>query len=135
MAPKSNAAYRAIRAAQAAIEGGANVEVPLHLRNASFAGARGLGYGREYRYPHDYPDGWVEQRYLPDGVEARFYEPSDRGHERRHREKLDWQRGASDGGSAQADPIGAAGGGPSSGAARAADEPGEGRPPPDGRDA
>ena len=92
MAPKSNAAYKAIRAATAAIEGGANTEVPLHLRNASFAGARGLGYGTEYRYPHDYPGHWVEQRYLPDRVTERFYEPTEQGHERRHRERLDERR-------------------------------------------
>ncbi len=93
MAPKSNAALKAIRAATAAIEGGANTEVPLHLRNASFAGARRLGYGVEYRYPHDYPVHWVEQRYLPDGVTARFYEPTEQGHERRHRERLAERQG------------------------------------------
>ena len=88
MAPKSNAALKAIRAATAAIEGGANTEVPLHLRNASFAGARRLGYGVEYRYPHDFPGHWIEQQYLPDGVTERFYAPTEQGHERRHRERL-----------------------------------------------
>ena len=92
MAPKSNAALKAIRAATAAIEGGANTEVPLHLRNASFAGARRLRYGVEYHYPHDFPGHWVEQQYLPDGVTERFYAPTEQGHERRHRERLDERR-------------------------------------------
>jgi len=96
MAPKSNAAYKAIKAAKAAIEAGANTEVPLHLRNASFSGARRLGYGTEYRYPHDFPGHWVEQRYLPDGVEDRFYEPTEQGHERRHVERLAERRQQSD---------------------------------------
>jgi putative ATPase len=88
MAAKSNAATHAIGAAKEAIAAGANTEVPLHLRNASFSGARGLGYGREYRYPHEYPGHWVEQQYLPDGVTAHFYEPSDQGAEIAHRERL-----------------------------------------------
>ena len=82
-APKSNSAIRAITAAKAAIGRGANTEVPLHLRNASFRGAEALGYGREYRYPHDYPGHWVAQSYLPNGVNERFYEPSDQGLEAR----------------------------------------------------
>jgi len=81
LAPKSNSALRAINAAKAAIERGANTEVPLHLRNASFGGAHGLGYGRDYRYPHDHPGHWIAQQYLPDGVAERFYEPSDQGWE------------------------------------------------------
>ena len=81
LAPKSNSALRAIGAAKEAIERGANTEVPLHLRNASFGGARALGYGRDYRYPHDHPGHRVAQQYLPDGVDERFFEPSDQGWE------------------------------------------------------
>jgi putative ATPase len=88
MAPKSNAALKAINAAKAAISEGVNTEVPLHLRNASFGGARGLGYGRGYAYPHDHPGHWVEQRYLPDGVDGPFYEPSDQGYEAKHQARL-----------------------------------------------
>ncbi|MCC7369543.1 MAG: replication-associated recombination protein A [Chloroflexi bacterium] len=88
MAPKSNAALKAIGAAKAAISEGANTEVPLHLRNASFAGARGLGYGRGYAYPHDYPGHWIQQRYLPEGVEGPFYVPSDQGYEAKHQTRL-----------------------------------------------
>ncbi|HEX2173285.1 MAG TPA: replication-associated recombination protein A, partial [Dehalococcoidia bacterium] len=77
-APKSNASARALWAAQAAIEAGANLEVPLHLRNASFGGAKGLGYGRGYEYIHDFPPDdprRYQQRFLPDGVDGPFYDP------------------------------------------------------------
>jgi putative ATPase len=92
-APKSNCAAAALWRAQAAIEAGANTEVPLHLRNASFAGAKGLGYGQGYKYAHDYDGAHVAQRYLPDGVDERFYEPGDQGYERTIRERLDRWRG------------------------------------------
>ncbi len=95
-APKSNAAARALWAAQRAVESGANLEVPMHLRNASFGGARALGWGQGYEYSHDYaPDdpGRYRQRYLPDGVNATFYEPSDVGHEATIKQRLDaWRR-------------------------------------------
>ena len=88
MAPKSNAALKALSAAKAAIAEGAPTEVPLHLRNASFAGARGMGYGRGYIYPHDHPGHWARQQYLPDGVEGPFYNPSDQGYEVKHQARL-----------------------------------------------
>ena len=88
MAPKSNAALTALNAAKAAIADGASTEVPLHLRNASFAGARGMGYGRDYQYPHDFDGHWVQQQYLPDGVDGPFYHPSDQGYEVKHQTRL-----------------------------------------------
>ncbi|MGH2366647.1 MAG: replication-associated recombination protein A, partial [Chloroflexota bacterium] len=87
-APKSNRAAQALWSAQAAIEAGANTEVPLHLRNASFGGARALGYGQGYKYAHDYDGAHVTQRYLPDGVDQRFYEPGEQGYERSIAERL-----------------------------------------------
>jgi putative ATPase len=96
MAPKSNAALKALGAAKEAISAGASTEVPLHLRNASFAGARGMGYGRGYIYPHDHPGHWARQQYLPDGVEGPFYQPSDQGYEVKHRARLDERRPPSD---------------------------------------
>ncbi|MBI3971068.1 MAG: replication-associated recombination protein A [Chloroflexi bacterium] len=87
-APKSNRSAVALWRAQAAIEAGANTEVPLHLRNASFSGAKGLGYGRDYRYAHDHEGAYVTQRYLPEGVNERFYEPGDQGYEREIAERL-----------------------------------------------
>ncbi|MFN8525228.1 MAG: replication-associated recombination protein A [Chloroflexota bacterium] len=80
-APKSNTALKALAAAKDAIERGANTEVPLHLRNASFGGAERLGYGRDYRYPHDFPRHWVQQQYLPDGVAGGYFHPSGEGRE------------------------------------------------------
>ena len=94
-APKSNRAAEAIWRAQAKIEEGANTEVPLHLRNASFRGAEGLGYGQGYRYAHDFAGAHAAQRHLPEGVEGPFYEPSDRGYEAAIAERMrSWSRPA-----------------------------------------
>lgn len=82
LAPKSNTIDGAYaRAREAAGELGA-LPVPLHLRNAPTGLMRDLGYGREYRYPHDYPGRWVKEDYFPEGLAARrFYTPSDEGRE------------------------------------------------------
>jgi putative ATPase len=91
-APKSNASYMALKQAQAAIEGGANLEVPLHLRNVSFSGARALGHGQGYDYAHDYAEGdprRYRQRHLPEGVTGPFYQPTTHGRERQIKERLD----------------------------------------------
>src|SRR5690606_9661236 len=65
-APKSNRAALAIWGAREAVRGGAAGEVPAHLRDAHYQGARSLGHGAGYEYPHDHPGGWVAQQYLPD---------------------------------------------------------------------
>jgi putative ATPase len=58
-------------------------EVPTHLRDAHYRGARTLGHGEGYRYPHDAPSGWVDQHYRPDALEDHiYYEPSEHGDER-----------------------------------------------------
>jgi putative ATPase len=81
-APKSNASYRAMLAATAAVKEHGALPVPLQLRNAPTPLMKGLGYGSGYRYPHDYEGAVVEQACLPDALaDARFYEPSDRGAE------------------------------------------------------
>ncbi len=95
LAPKSNAVGVALHAAKQAIESGANTEVPLHLRNASFRGADSLGYGRDYKYPHDFPRHWASQQYLPDGVLAEFYKGSEEGRERQLGLDLAKRRGQS----------------------------------------
>ncbi len=78
-APKSNASYRAYGAAREAIQRTGNLPVPLHLRNAVTGLMRQFGYGKGYRYAHDYEGGVVEQQHLPDELkDARFYEPTDR---------------------------------------------------------
>ncbi len=82
LAPKSNSATRALGAATAAVREGGVAEVPDHLRDAHYRAAAGMGFGVEYRYPHDDPRGWVEQEYLPERWRAaRFYEPSPHGRE------------------------------------------------------
>lgn len=89
-APKSNASYVAISRALADVEEKGPAPVPLHLRDASYRGARAMGHGKGYRYPHDYPGGWVDQEYVPEGtLRRRYYEPTDRGREARIRERLE----------------------------------------------
>jgi len=68
---------------------GPSVEVPVHLRDAHYYGAEKLGHGVGYEYPHDHPDGWVPQRYLPDELHGhRWYDPSDHGFEQEIRERM-----------------------------------------------
>ena len=84
LAPKSNSSYAAYLSAQKEIRQNGPHPVPLHLRNASTALQREWGYGRGYKYPHNFPDGWVDQDYLPSELVGRtFYTPSDRGDEPR----------------------------------------------------
>jgi putative ATPase len=80
-APKSNSATVAIGDATREIRERPTLEVPLHLRDSHYRGAGSLGHGAGYRYPHDYPGHWVEQRYLPES--RSFYHPSGEGYEAR----------------------------------------------------
>lgn len=76
MSSKSNTAYAAIGAAQAAVRRTGNLPVPLHLRNAPTKLMKDLGYGEGYKYAHDYEGNYVDQRYLPEQLgEERFYHP------------------------------------------------------------
>ena len=89
-APKSNASYRAMSAAREDARELGALPVPLHLRNAPTPLMRGLGYGAEYRYPHDYADAIAEQSYLPEKLAGKiYYNPTDRGEERRLGEYLE----------------------------------------------
>lgn len=82
-APKSNASYLGINQAIADVRAGKAGRVPKHLRDAHYAGAKRLGHGKGYRYPHDAEIGVVPQQYLPDTLRgARYYEPTEHGHER-----------------------------------------------------
>jgi putative ATPase len=82
-APKSNAAYVGIDAAIADVKAGRLGRVPKPLRDAHYPGAKRLGHGKGYVYPHDEPVGVAEQQYLPDElVGTEYYRPSERGHER-----------------------------------------------------
>ncbi|HLW69548.1 MAG TPA: replication-associated recombination protein A [Candidatus Binataceae bacterium] len=89
-APKSNAAYRGMTAAREDARSFGALPVPLHLRNAPTPLMRGLGYGAEYQYPHDYADAIANQSYLPEKLEGKiYYTPTDRGEELRLREYLE----------------------------------------------
>ena len=80
--PKSNSAYLAIDNALAAVRQSGDLPVPLHLRNAPTSLMKEMGYGADYKYPHDYPGHYVAQQYLPDAlVGTRFYHPADNSHE------------------------------------------------------
>jgi putative ATPase len=89
LAPKSNAVITAIGAAGADVAAGLAGAVPPALRDAHYPGAKRLEHGRGYRYPHDFPDGVVQQTYLPDELADReYYRPSGRGAERAAAERL-----------------------------------------------
>jgi len=88
-APKSNASCLAYGNARRAVQERGALPVPMRLRNAPTGLLKELGYGKEYRYPHDAPGAYVPETYLPEPLaEARFYEPTDRGREREIRERL-----------------------------------------------
>ncbi len=89
LAPKSNAAYRALEAAREMVRRHGALPVPLHLRNPETTLMRKLGYGKGYLYPHSFEGGFVEQDYFPAELKERsFYQPKEQGFERRLRERL-----------------------------------------------
>lgn len=89
-APKSNAAYMALLAAQKDVREEPAYSVPLHLRNAPTQLMKELGYGEDYKYAHDFEDHIVEQEHLPDALrDKQYYEPTDIGYEERIREYLE----------------------------------------------
>ncbi|MGC8552098.1 MAG: replication-associated recombination protein A [Phycisphaerae bacterium] len=93
--PKSNSATLAISEATRDVRENRTLPVPRHLRDSHYAGAKSLGH-EGYKYPHDFPEGYVPQVYL--GVEKHYYLPTDRGHERELRRYLEQLgRMASDG--------------------------------------
>jgi putative ATPase len=90
MAPKSNAIYRAYGAAREDVANTRNDPVPEHLRNAPTKLMKEIGYGRGYRYAHDYEGGIVAQQNLPTNLAGRrYYEPTDRGFERDLSQRLE----------------------------------------------
>lgn len=72
-APKSNSGIRAIDAAMQDVRDGKAGEVPDYLKDSHYSGAGRLGHGLAYRFPHDYPNHWVEQQYLPDTLRGTHY--------------------------------------------------------------
>lgn len=92
-APKSNSLYKAYGKAKQEAEDKGNLPVPLPLRNAPTGLMRQLGYGRGYRYPHDYSEAHVPMSYLPEDLQdLRFYEPTNRGFEATVGERLKYWR-------------------------------------------
>lgn len=88
-APKSNAVYTGIAKAREDVRAGMVGPVPKALRDAHYPGAKALGHGKGYLYPHDDPSGYVRQNYWPDGMAPRaYYHPVDRGHEAAIRERM-----------------------------------------------
>jgi putative ATPase len=97
-APKSNRVTVALGRAGVDARASGTGEVPMHLRDAHYRGAAQLGHGDGYRYPHDNPAGWVDQRYRPDEVEGNvYYDPSSHGAESEVAERMADRRRA-DGG-------------------------------------
>lgn len=88
--PKSNAVAKAIWSAVADVREGRTIPVPKHLRSSGYGGAKRLGSGEGYRYPHDVKDGIVQQEYL--GVDTTYYRPTDRGDEAKFAEYLEHVR-------------------------------------------
>ncbi|WP_062198827.1 replication-associated recombination protein A [Massilibacterium senegalense] len=90
-APKSNAMIKGIDKALSVMKQTTNASVPYHLRDAHYKGAKELGYGIGYLYPHDFSDGFVPQDYLPEDVRGlKLYQPSGRGLERNIQKRLDF---------------------------------------------
>jgi putative ATPase len=94
-APKSNALYTAYGGVRRAIKETGAQPVPMHLRNAPTKLMEEMGYSDGYRYPHDFPDAFVDEEYLPKSLKGhRFYKPTERGNEGAIRERLKkWWKG------------------------------------------
>lgn len=87
--PKSNSAYMAVNNAQQTVQATGDLPVPLHLRNAPTGLMKELGYGKEYKYAHNYAGNYVKQQYLPDVLEGyRFWNPGDNPQEAKMAERL-----------------------------------------------
>jgi putative ATPase len=90
-APKSNSAITSIGKAIADIEKGVSTVVPRHIRDASYSSAKKLGHQVDYKYPHDYDGHYVKQKYMLH--DAKYYDPSDKGYEKKIKERLEFLRG------------------------------------------
>lgn len=86
-APKSNACTVAIGAATKDVAEGRTLPVPKHLKDAHYEGAKKFGHGTDYKYAHNFADGWVDQEYIP--VDVEYYRPTDRGHEAKIRARME----------------------------------------------
>ena len=80
-APKSNASYKAIKAATQAVKESGTPSVPLHLRNAPTDLIKDMDYGKDYQYPHSHPNHFIDANYFPNGETKTFYKPTNQGRE------------------------------------------------------
>lgn len=84
LSPKSNTAYKALDLAIHTVQNERAYDIPSHLKDSHYEGAKKLGHGMSYQYPHDYPSGWVAQQYLPDELVGKmFYSGKQVGEEKR----------------------------------------------------
>ena len=89
LAPKSNASYLAIARARKDVRDEGAQDPPSYLQDAHYPGARKLGRGVGYEYPHSVDEGVSDQPLMPEGMEdRRYYEPTDRGYEKALQERL-----------------------------------------------
>jgi putative ATPase len=94
-APKSNSLYEAYNKVREEIKGGSSESVPMHLRNPVTPLMQEMGYGKDYKYAHDYPEHFVDQQHLPDALKGRrFYTPGKLGYEKQVQNRLKawWQK-------------------------------------------
>ena len=88
-APKSNSLYTAYSSIQHEVKQGKNEPVPLHLRNAVTKLMKDSGYGKDYKYAHNFPEHVVEQQHLPDSIKnKKFYFPGELGYEKLVNDRL-----------------------------------------------
>ena len=88
-AVKSNAVKEALGRAREDLARAGQQSVPIHLREGGYPGAKSQGFGKGYQYPHDFPDGYVEQEHLPTRLPGQpYYEPVDRGAEKEIKARL-----------------------------------------------
>ena len=87
-APKSNASYLALKKAQVLIKNKGTASVPMHLRNAPTKLMKNLDYGKNYEYPHDHPEHFIEVNYFPENMSESFYSPTKLGYEKYISERL-----------------------------------------------
>ncbi len=89
--PKSNAGINAIDSAMSDVRMGKGGNIPLHLKDAHYSGAKKLGRGEEYKYPHSYKNSYVKQQYLPDAlIDRKYYKPGANKTEEAYKNYLDF---------------------------------------------
>lgn len=88
--PKSNSSYKALLEAEKEISEGNTGAVPLHLRDTHYEGAKSMGHGKDYVYPHQFENNFVEQNYFPEGIQGKiFYRPTVNGKEKEFKARLE----------------------------------------------